>query len=276
VIAQFEQSTEFAEKSKDTRRDYAYCARTVREYRTNDGKGPTLDTLYVDRLSLPAIQRLIESIAKGRQDSRPGAGDAVPGYPSKANHLLRYFRVLFGWGMRHGHCNSNPAQGAKQVRERKKHGMPTHDAYELILEFARERGARKAHSEGSSPAYLWPLLEIQYLCRMRTIEVVALTEAHSSEQGLYVARRKGSNDNVVSWTPRLSAAWDTALAVRAATLARPGNKGRPVPIRAEQRFIFLSGSGRPLSRSGLNTIWHYLIRAAIDAGVITQEQRFTL
>jgi hypothetical protein len=37
---------------------------------------------------------------QGRKESAPGAGAAVAGHPSKANHLLRYFRVLFGWGMR--------------------------------------------------------------------------------------------------------------------------------------------------------------------------------
>lgn len=55
-------------------------------------------------------------------------------------------------------------------------------------------------------------LEIKYLCRMRGIEVVQLTEAHASEQGLYISRAKGSNDNIVKWL-RLRAAWDAGLAV---------------------------------------------------------------
>src|SRR5690606_6676979 len=180
-----------------TRRDYQYCAKVAREFKTDRGKGPTLDKLYVDRLSLPAIQAVIETIAKGRKESTPGAGHAMPPRPSKANHLLRYLRVLFAWGMRHGHCKTNPAEGTKQVKERKRHGMPTLDAYEAVLKFARERGALLAHTKGSSPPYLWPLLEIKYLCRMRSIEVVQMTEAHASEQGLYISRAKGSNDNIV-------------------------------------------------------------------------------
>ena len=130
VAARFEESTEFAEKSADTRKDYKYCAKVAREFKTDKGKGPTLDKLHVDRLSLPAIQAVIESIAKGRRESAPGANDAVPGRPSKANHLLRHFRVLFGWGMRHGYCKTNPAEGAKQVKERKRHGMPARDVYQ--------------------------------------------------------------------------------------------------------------------------------------------------
>lgn len=276
VNAQYEESTDFTEKSPGTRRGYQYCARVTRKLKTNKGNGPSLDTLYVDRLSLPVIQAIIEAIAKGRKESAPGAGDAVPGRPSKANHLLRYFRVLFGWGMRYGHCKTNPAIGAKQVKERKRNGMPTRNAYHAVVNFARERGALQAHAKGSSPPYLWPLLEIKYLCRMRSIEVVRLTDAHASERGLYVARAKGSNDNIVSWTPRLKAAWDAALAARAQVLARPMNRHLPIPIRAEQRFIFVSELGTPLTKSGLNTAWQDLIRAAIDAKVIAPEERFTL
>ncbi|MBL8268543.1 MAG: hypothetical protein JNL55_19285 [Steroidobacter sp.] len=189
---------------------------------------------------------------------------------------MRYFRVLFSWGMRHGHCKTNPAEGAKQVKERKRHGMPELDTYEAVLKFARERGSRLAHTKGSSPPYLWPLLEIKYLCRMRSIEVVRLTEAHASDSGLYISRAKGSNDNIVKWTPRLKAAWEAALAVKAKTLARRTNRRRPIPIRPEQRFIFISESGTPLTRAGLDNAWQDLIHAAMDAEVIAREQRFTL
>lgn len=88
--------------------------------------------------------------------------------------------------------------------------MPTRGVYEAVLEFAREQGAIQAHTKGSSPPYLWPLLEIKYLCRMRSIEVVRLADAHASDKGLYISRAKGSNDNIVKWTPRLRASWEAA------------------------------------------------------------------
>jgi hypothetical protein len=178
--------------------------------------------------------------------------------------------------MRHGHCMTNPADGTKGVQERKRHGMPTPEAYESVLKFVLERGYRTPHTKGSSPAYLWPLLEIKYLCRMRSVEVLALSDAHESDKGLYVSRRKGSNDNIVKWTPRLRTAWDRAKEVRAETLARPYNRGRPVPIRPDQRFVFLSQDGTVLSGSGLDNAWQDLIHAAMDEGVIAREQRFTL
>jgi integrase len=68
----------------------------------------------------------------------------------------------------------------------------------------------------------------------------------------------------------------TQRAARAQILARPMNRHLPIPIRAEQRFLFVSELGTPLTRSGLNTAWQVLIRAAIEAKVIAPEERFTL
>jgi hypothetical protein len=65
--------------------------------------------------------------------------------------------------MRHGHCKTNPAKWVKQVKERKRNGMPTRNVYHGVVNFARERRALQAHVKGSSRPYLWPLLEIKYL-----------------------------------------------------------------------------------------------------------------
>lgn len=71
------------------------------------------------------------------------------------------------------------------------------------LNFARQRGALRAYTKGSCPPYLWPLIEIKNLCRMRSVEVMRLTDAHAGDKGLYVARTKGNNE-IVKWTPRLA------------------------------------------------------------------------
>lgn len=274
LISQFEDSTEFAELSVNTQQAYRQCAKAVRTFRTK--LGCTLDALQVDRLGKPVIQAVVETIAKGRPESRPGAGDAVPPYPSKANQILRYLRRLFAWGERFGHCTTNPAVGVRAAKERRQVRMPEHDAYFAVLQFARERGARKPRSEGSLPPYLWPIMEIAYLCRMRGIEAVRLTDAHATRDGLRVRRVKGSRDNIVRWTPRLRAAWDAAIAVRAMILARPSNRGRPIPIRPEDRYVFVNQSGGPLAKATLDTAFQSLMHAAIKSRVITEAQRFSL
>jgi len=260
VMAQFRESTEYGELSPSTRKTYDQCERAVRKIKTKIGT--TFDLLRVDQLDTSVFQRLVESIAKG--------------HPTKANMVLRYLRRTFTWGARIGHCRTNPATGVKQAKERGRYQMPEHRTYGAALNFARERGARRAHTKGSGPPYLWCVMELAYLCRMRGIEVIRLTDAHETDAGLRVSRVKGSRDNIVRWTPRLRAVWDAVLALRAEILARPANRSRPVPIRAEDRRAFVNQSGMPLSKRALDQAWVEFMAAAIETGIITAEERFTL
>jgi hypothetical protein len=262
----FRESTEFNALAKDTRRDYDWCRSILQARKTR--LGSTWDQVLVDKITPPNIQRLVEALAKGDPGNKPT--------PAKANHVLRYLRRLFAWGIRLGYCSGNPATGVRQAIERAQHQMPSPDVYTAVLEYARIRGARQPHSKGSSPPYLWPLMELDYLCRLRGIEGVNLTDAHATSDGLRATRVKGSRDNITRWNPRLSAAWAGALTVRAAILAKPRNKTRPVPMRPEYRAVFLSEDGTPLTKSALDTAWQNLMRNAIEDKVISPEQRFTL
>jgi integrase len=144
-----------------------------------------------------------------------------------------------------------------------------------VLKFAQARGARTPHSAGYLSPYLGSLMEIKCLCRMRSIEVLYLTDAHASEIGIYVARCKRSHHNIVRWSPRLRSAWDAAVGVRATIRGRRSNRARPLPP-PERRFLFVSGTMTRLSTSALGNAWSSLMRAALAAGVIAPTDRFTL
>jgi len=47
-------------------------------------------------------------------------------------------------------------------------------------------------------------------------------------------------------------------------------------MRAEQRQLFVSEDGEPLTRAGFNTAWGRMIRNAVADGVLTKEERFAL
>lgn len=268
---QFRASSEFKALAIGTRRDYAWCAEVLRTLPTRQ-KTP-FGQLQVDKLAVPVIQRLVELLAQGRPESRPGAGDAIPATPSKANHVLRYLRRLCAWGIRFGHCTTNPATGVRQADEAGAFKMPDMATFNAVLAFARERGARKAHTDGSCPPYLAPAMELAYGVRLRGIEVTTLTDAHALEAGIRSNRRKGSRDNVTEWDPRLRAAWDALQAQRKAAVAR---SRRPVPLQLEQRFLFVAQDGAPLTKSAFDSAWQRLMALAVKDGVITDEQRFTL
>ena len=270
---QFRDSTEFKALAKATQRDYRVHAQVMTDYPTR--LGVNFGQLRVATLTPPVIQQLVEQIAKGKPESRPGAGDATAGRPSKANHVLRYLRRLFAWGVRHGGCTSNPATGVKQATEAGKHTMPGTDAFTAALVFARERGARIPHTRGSCPPYLAPAMEIAYACRLRGIEVTTLTDAHILDAGLQSNRRKGSRDNITAWTPRLRAAISEVQAIRQRVWqAKPG---RVIPIRPADRALFVAQDGDPLLKSTFDSAWQRFMALAIgNDGPLEPEQRFSL
>jgi len=276
VIDAFERSTKWRELSDATRRDYTIHAKIVRDWKGRDGL--TFGQRVVDRLAQPSIHALIEAIAKGRPESRPGAGDALKGRTSTANHALRYLRRLFAWGIVAGECKTNPADGVPEVKERGRNTMPARDVYAKLLAFARERGARKRRTEGACPPYLAPLMDIAYLCRLRGVEAVSLSDWHARTRGVIVQRVKGSNGNLTLWNDRLRASWDEARAVRAAVLKRLAEKKRakPTPIRPEDRPLFLNETGEALTTGALAQAVQDFRALAIREGIIPEGTAFSL
>jgi site-specific recombinase XerC len=263
VCEAFHDSTEYRELSAGSRKNYRLQSAFLCTLPTK--LGIPFGELQVDRLTPPVIQRLVETIAKG---------DATtPAHPTKANHLARYLRRTFAWGMRHGECRTNAAEGVRLAKERRRTNMPEPQAFAALLVFARERGQRTAHTEGSVAPYLAPVMEIAYGVRLRGIEVCTLTDAHALPEGIRSNRRKGSLDNITRWTPRLRAAWEALVEQRAAAIARTR---KPVPLRADQRALVVSQSGDPLRKSSFDSAWQRLIREAIKSEAITPEQRFSL
>lgn len=240
----FHASTQFGRLAETTRTDYEAQRNILRTYKTKAGM---LADLRLAAITSPFLQRVIDKI---------GAE-----YPSKANHLLRYVRRVFSWGMQRGRCSSNPAKGLEQAKERKRRRLPAHDVHNAVIEFARANCAD----------YLWVVIELAYLLRLRGIEVLTLTDANADEEGVQTNRRKGSRDTLVLWSPRLRAAWEAGQARRKRIWKA---KAIASPIRAEARPLLVNSKGAPISRNALNTIWQTMMLRAIEAKVITEAERF--
>lgn len=90
-----------------------------------------------------------------------------------------------------------------------------------------------------------------YQAKMRLSEVLDLTDAAELLDGLYIARRKGSKDNIMLWTESTRAAWEEAKATRNAILRK---KGIPQQIDPKRRFLVISErTGDRLTASGFGT-----------------------
>lgn len=269
LCRKFRESTEYKALSKDTRDDYDHHADIACDYKMKDGA--LLGVLPVDRMTVPGVQRLVEALAKGGPAS-PGQ-TAIPPRPSTANHVLRFLRRLFNWGIRMGYCTQNPAKGVRQAGEVSKSNMPEVDAFSAVLEFAKARAALQLHSKGSCPPYMPSVMMLAYNARLRGIEVTDLTDADALREGVRCSRRKGSRDNITAWNADLRWAWTWLREYRAKRLKA---HSRPVSLRADQRPLLVTQTGTPLARSTLKTAWQRLITAAIAAEVIDAADRFSL
>jgi len=254
---QFHASAQFAALAETSRESYESDRRVVATYRIKSGA--LLAELPVRGLSTPFIQRLIDKIAEE--------------HPSKANHLVRYLSRVFSWGIQRGHCKENPAKGVQHAKERKLRRLPSQLTYMNLLQHAQRGAALTPHTKGAISPYVWIVMELAFLCRLRRIEVITLTDANETEEGIQTNRRKGSRDTLVLWSPRLRSAWQTAQAERRRIWEK---LGKPTPMRPEDRPALVNQKGEPITKSGMKTIWATFNAGAIKAGVITAEDRFGL
>ncbi|KAF1072663.1 MAG: Tyrosine recombinase XerC [Pseudomonas citronellolis] len=258
LCSEYHNSPRFKRLSKNTQDDYTWSRDVLLDIPTKLKK--PLGDLDVRKFTPALIQRVIDNIA-------------AEGTPSKAAHALRYLRLVMQWGRNRGYLDSNPAQGIEAPIERKQRRLPTHRVMLRLIDRAQELGRLKRGQPGACPAYLGYVMELAYLCRLRGIETVTLTDANELPEGILTNRRKGSRDNIVTWTPRLRAAWDGAKARRTAIWAE---KSMPSPLAPGRRHIIVAAHGGALQKSSLDTAWQRFITAAIKAGIITAEERFGL
>lgn len=267
---QFQQSTEFAALAPSSQRDYRVHSNLLKNYPTK--LGINFGQIPMDRLTTPVVQQLVEAIARGKPATTNGANDAVKGRPSTANHVLRYLRRAFAWGMRFGACTSNPARGVRQAKEAGEFKMPVADAFQRVLAFARDRGARAPRTKGSCPDYLAPVMVIAYNCRLRGAEVLDLTDLDVLPDGLRNRRRKGSLTNGTTWTPELREAVAALQVRRKAIDKRRG----VIPLSPGGRPLVVAPDGEVLDKSSLDSAWQRFIHLAMSEAVIDASERFTL
>ncbi len=258
LAEQYHQSQKFKSLKKKTQDGYYYARDVLLAIPTKLGK--PLGELAVRKFTPPMVQRLIDKIAE-------------EGKPSKAAHALRYLRLLMQWGRNRGYVETNPALGIEAPKERKQRRLPEPAVMINLIQFAQQQGQLTRGEKGACAPYLWCVMEISYLCRLRGIETVTLTDANETPEGVLTNRRKGSRDNIVRWTPRLRAAWDAAKQLRSNIWEK---KKMPAPNAAEQRPLIVAAHGGALQKTSLDTAWQRLVTQAIEKGIMTAEQKFGL
>ncbi len=129
---------------------------------------------------------------------------------SYVNGHIRVARAMLTWALNHIEglgLQSNPFMGISLGKEPRKNRYVTDQEYEEQYLFAID----------NAPGYLPLVFEHAYLLACRSIEVTTLTVPDANEIGYLVHRTKGSKDNIITYTERLRAAREAAMANRATT-----------------------------------------------------------
>ena len=255
---QFQQSDQFKQLAKGTKNQYSYGRQCTLEIKGRNGR--SLGETDRSKWLTPDIQKIVDKMARERG-------------PTSAKHIKQYLSRLFNWGINRGYCASNPVVAIELPEERKHRPMPSPALYGRLVEYAQERAGRTPHQGGSSPHYIWKILEVDYLCRLRGIEARTMTEDKLKEEGIECERAKGSNTNITQWNDRLRFAIDAALRERDRIWAK---KKRPINLKAEDRLVFVNTVGDKISASCWQGAWRNFLFAAIKDGIMTQEEWFGL
>lgn len=239
-------SKQFDNLKFSTQKEYRLYLKKLYEIPVKKGGGLPLIDLNIWTKYL--VQRTIDKIDETRG-------------PTAARHTYSFIRRVFSWGNNRGHVNHQPADGIDLPRLNPTQKLPSQAAYDAVLAYAKETNS-----------VWWAIMEIEYLCRMRGIEVRGLREKHLLDDGVYVERAKGSKDTIVLWNARLRDAVQS-LRTRRAEIWKA--RRFPEPINKSEWPLFVSEKGPKLSESGYRTSWDRFIKQAIAAGAISEDDRFS-
>lgn len=182
-------------------------------------------------------------------------------HPVTANRCHSMMTSVFKWGLEYQYCRVNPCNGISKFKEKPRDRYIEDWEYSLVYEIA----ARHTHY-----CYLAPLMELQYLCRLRPNEACKLIEENLLEEGIFIDRGKGSDNEITAWSPRLKAAIDFARSLR---------ENHPRMIK-NQPLVSNSLGGKILMTT-YKTAWSRIMKKAmtegleIDGQIVKLQERFT-
>jgi integrase len=236
LFDQYLQSQDFLRLQPTTRRDYEGYARRIAD--TPQRNGTPFGAADLDQITPGVLRRYADKKAETA--------------PKSANREISFLKVAFRWGAERDIVRDNPARDIKKSAEQPKNLYVTDADY------------RAAYNAAAKYPYLPPIMELAYLCRLRLCEALDLTRANLTQDGIQIARRKGSKGNLTTWSPRLRAAVDAAQAL----------PRKVIPMDDALAYLIPGADGGRMLESTVQTAWQRLMPGLMERGEV--ESRFTL
>lgn len=236
LFDQYLQSQDYQRLQPTTRRDYEGYARRIAD--TPQRNGTPFGAADLDIITPGTLRRYADKKAETA--------------PKSANREISFLKAIFRWGAERDLVRDNPARDLKKSPETPRNL------------YVSDRDYRIAYAAAAKYPYLQPVMELAYLCRLRLCEVLDLTRANLTTEGVRVVRRKGSRGNMTTWTPRLRAAVDAAQAL----------PRKVIPIDDALAYLIPGDDGGRLKESTVQTAWQRIMPGLADREEV--EARFTL
>lgn len=221
----FQASPQWRELAPKTRRDYLNCHKKI------CGTQSAGKVLFGD---IP-YSKWKKSTVLNYRDFRAEESK------SRANKELSYIKGVLAWASLYELVPDNIAKGVPKLKLPPRQHYAEDKDFNFLLEVAR----------GTNYWYVPYVLRFGFECRMRTVEILGLTDANETREGLLVDRHKGSRNNITLWDDNLRQLWDGAKAIRDDIWAR---RRQAIPIAADARYLFISDrTGDPITEEGYRT-----------------------
>lgn len=173
LMQQYLASSQFAQKSPKTRKEYTKNYNTLNNTKTKSG----------DLFGSIDAERVTPGVIRKYLDARTA--------PVAANREIAFLSICYSWAVERDLMKTNPCKEVRRNSEKARTRYVTDAEYQAVHQLAEK----------------WPhvqcAMEFAYLCRMRLCEVLDLKQSDITETGLMIRRRKGSRDNVTTWNERL-------------------------------------------------------------------------
>lgn len=237
VWGKYKEGRRFLRLAEATRADYEQCWTAIK---------PVLGSMQIGRITAPIVARYVRIERQGAE--------------TRANREKSLLSNLFAHGIDLGVCETNPAKQVRPNEEEPRTEAPEPEVLQRFLawvdkqtpqrrivglaaEYASLAGNRKAEFLDLA----WPQID----------DVAGIVRVKRAKQR---GKKRGEVIEEIAVTPALRACLDRLKAIR------PGR---------ECLYVFPTRDNNAYSARGFKTLWQRIVLAAIQAGVISQADRFT-
>lgn len=178
------------------------------------------------------------------------------GSPVRANREMALASNLFNLAVERGDLEANPCRQIRRNPESPRTEAPDADALSVFLAWATAKGGQAV--------VLSAMAEFAAIAGNRRVEFKSLAWPQVSDTVVRVTRAKQRGKvkpiEAIEISPALS-----ELLARLRKLAKDDRMG----------YVFPAKSGNAYTESAFNSAWQRLVKAAIAAGIVTADKRFT-